>query len=372
MIASMTASASASRALTKTLEQRLAFGLGLDSTTPRTVHTALSSIARFAARAGAQHLDAVALDKVIHIAFVSTAKTPLALQKTTHTRVENTLGCSLRFTDRVWLSNAPLACTNTRDAIVSAVRWQLARVAALAPTASSETNFETLRQLRVSLRRARICLRLLSPRDRAVTESIAFVRALDSLAGAVRDLDVASITVSTLDASRERDALARAIEAQRIASASALEAFVHTKDFRETLTTLLSPSAVWSDRKRLGAEPELVFGGFLEDALARLLRSLDGDLTGSDGLHDVRGKARSVRDLIGLFGATLTRTQRAWRTRLRPLQAALGAINDREVLLALARSSEPSLGTQIELQRALRVATVAPLLGVLAVKLRSR
>ncbi|MEZ4408928.1 MAG: CHAD domain-containing protein [Polyangiales bacterium] len=368
----MGATPSATDTLAAQLLRRVAFGLAIQGEAPPRVRGALRSLAGLAARAGAGRVDALVLDDEVVIALADPPPAALPARGRELASAERALGKRARFVDASWLSQAPVPeGAPARDALASVSRWHLAHVAALAEESSRSDDPEVLHQLRVSLRRLRTALRLLDRRDPFVAEVVAFARALGAAAGPVRDLDVAAEALPTLvGASSSREALLASIASRRAVAVAAFEAHVSADEFHATLRSLLAP---WPRPRRPKGSLRAAGRRAVDDGLDALAGALDGDLTHAEGYHEVRRRARRVRDLVEVLDHALKKPERRWRSRLQPLQSALGSLHDVDVMLGLAAGVEGvdgPLRDALTRQRTALLAEVATPLAMLASRLR--
>lgn len=244
-------------------------------------------------------------------------------------------------------------------------RWYLARILSLESESAAGTDPEAVHQLRVALRRFRCIVRILEHKGpTAVTVAARrFIRELGTCAGAVRDLDVAGELISALHIdTNPRDVMVRRVRERREPALKHLRELLEGRAFLELQTSLVAAlDDVSEPHQRMRKVARAHFYGELKG----LQRALGGDLQQPEGFHEVRKRARRVRDAIDVLGDALKKPERRWRKRLQPLQAHLGSLNDTQVLLTSLGHDEALRDTLDALQRR-RVMLLAELATPLA------
>jgi CHAD domain-containing protein len=336
----------------------------------------IRALGRLCARMGAGGVDALAHDGTLTVSVkVSKAKLP-EVPARIRAAVFEVTGLSLRFRAGEWVPQPKL---DRREAAATGLgtvaRWYLARIDALREDAMADRDPEIVHQIRVALRRLRCVLRVASIDGEPPWASAAraYVRTLGSVAGAVRDFDVGSELVVRLDV----PSTAKKFVLERLAAtrATALGAFRTTFEgdtlaqLRRALHATLEHPKLPQGRVRRAARIHF------ERELDGLERSLHGDFRCDEGYHEVRKRARRVRDAVDVLGRGLKRRERVWHKRLQGLQAHLGAFNDVAVALRLIVDDEEasrSVREALERRRVTLLAEMATPLALLAGQLDRR
>ncbi len=343
---------------------------------PRGWHDAVRAVGRAAWRLRARSLDAVAFDGRLTV----TLDVPAGALPDRHARPALALarlaGLEVRF-EAGALSEPPTLGRRerAREALSRAGRWCLARVESLAADALADRDPEAVHQIRVALRRLRCVLRVVrSAADPAwVADAADFVRSLGQHAGRVRDLDAALDTLARLDV----DPATRAEAAARLRGARGPA----VETFRAVFDADLHAAARGALDERLarldGVKGSLrrVARAHFDRELAGLSRALGGDLQMADGYHEIRKRARRVRDAVDVLGRSLRRPERGWRKRLQPLQSHLGSLNDVAVMHAAMPGDDPlarAVREALERRRLMLLAELATPLALLAGELARR
>ncbi len=302
---------------------------------PARWHDAVRAVGRAAWRVRARSLDAVVFEGTLRITVDAPGEALPSKKARAAMQLGRLSGLAVRF-DRASSATLPKLRRDepAGPELARAARWCLARLDGLVDDAIEDRDPEAVHQTRVALRRLRCVLRAFghAGRHRWVKGATAFVRALGSFAGALRDLDVALDAVPDVTASEEsRGAAVEALRAKRV------PALAH---FREHFEAALHGSARADFEAALRDVPKGkrslrgVAKRHLRDELRGLLASLGGDLTHAEGYHAIRKRARRVRDAVDVFAPALTAEEHAWRRALQPLQTQLGALNDAAVMAA--------------------------------------
>ncbi len=315
---------------------------------PRGWHDAVRAFGRSAFRLRAQSLDAVVCDGALTITLdVPTGSLPDPQARSSRS-LARLSGLDLRF-EASDISEPPRrrGDERARDALGSVARWCLARVDSLAGDALADRDTEAVHQIRVAVRRLRCALRIVrsAAAPAWMPDAESFVKELGQYAGRVRDLDVSLETRPRLDMSpaTRAETASRLREARVPALASFRDAFAREVrgDRRAALEGwLMRVEGVKGPLRRVARR-------HFARELSGLGRSLGGDLQRAEGFHEIRKRARRVRDTIDLFGHTLEKGERRWRKRLQPLQSHLGSLNDVAVMYAAMPGDD-------ELARAIR------------------
>jgi CHAD domain-containing protein len=343
---------------------------------PRGWHDAVRTLGRGAFRLRARSLDAVVVDGELIVTLdVPTGSLPDPESRSAQT-LARLAGLSLRFEAGERAEPPKLRGRDrARDALGRVSRWSLARVDSLASDALADRDVEAVHQIRVAVRRLRCALRVVrSAADPPwMADAVNFARELGQHAGRVRDLDVSLETLPRLDmapvtraetAARLRAARIPALEAFREAFARDLHG-----DARATLDARLARiDAVKGPLRRVARR-------HFRRELAGLSRALGGDLQHAEGFHEIRKRARRVRDAIDLFGRALKGAERHWRKRLQPLQSHLGSLNDVAVMYAAMPGDDDlarAVREVLERRRLTLLAELATPLALLAGELDRR
>jgi CHAD domain-containing protein len=342
----------------------------LHGTAPTGWHDTVRTLGRLLARARATSVDAVPCDGALTVAVALPAGELPDIPARLGASVLRATGLVLTLTAGELVTQPPLPRrAPAGDALRGVVRWYLARVDSLHDDAVVDRDPEAVHQMRVALRRLRCVLRVASV-DGAPPwgpPCLAYVRALGAAAGAVRDLDVGAELLASLDAPRPavaavRDRLAERRPAAVEALRAALDGPTHAQARAALMTSLGSSKSPRGAVRRVAR-------ALFERELSGLERALHGDLQRDDGFHDVRKRARRVRDAVDVLGRGLKRDERAWRRRLHGLQAHLGAFNDVSVALRVTTGDDEAtraVRAALERRRVTLLAELATPLALLA------
>jgi CHAD domain-containing protein len=334
---------------------------------PRGWHEAVRAFGRLAFRLHARALDALVLDGTLYLALdVASAALPdlhnrqvAALARIARLRVHVARG--------PWLAQPRIdGDVAARVALAHAARWQLARVASLEHDVVHDRDVEAVHQLRVALRRMRCLARAAASRENTPWSDVlvAYVRSLGAVAAPVRDLDVTLDLLARVDAPVScRAVIAERLRARRVAAQATLRDLLvgeAHRTMREALRTALDVgggprgSARAASRRHMARE------------LKGLTRALHGDLQHDEGFHEVRKRARRVRDAAEVLGGALKKRERVWRRGLRPLQAQLGSLNDAAIMRMFAAGDDEASRVLRETLDRRRVTLLAELAAPLA------
>ena len=337
---------------------------------PKGWHDAVRALGRAAFRLRARSLDAVVFDGALTITLdvpTGTLPDPQARPVLALARIA---GLTVDFAAGV-LSETPRLRRRepARKALSRVARWCLARVASLMPDALADRDPEAVHQIRVALRRLRCVLRVVrsAAAPAWMPDAVTSVRALGQHAGRVRDLDVAFETLSRLDVApaTRADTAARLREARLAPLENFRAVFDHELHaawrgaFDERITRLdeVKGSLRKVARKHFDRE------------LSGLARAFGGDLQHPEGFHEIRKRARRVRDAIDVLGRALEKPERRWRRRLQPLQSHLGSLNDVAAMLVAMPGDDPvarEVREVLERRRLTLLAELATPLALLA------
>ncbi len=253
----------------------------------------------------------------------------------------------------------PNPAARARDALPAMARWQLARVTSLLEDAAADRNPEDLHQLRIALRRGRTVLRLLDPDLPEVSRSLRLSASLVSASGAVRDLDVSESLLRGIDLEAAAVDPLRAVIARRRREALAtLKSLVAAPGVHAELLQLVRP---WSAARSPRGDTATVARHAWKKARDRLRDELRADLRQPEAFHEVRRRARRLRDVIDVFGHALPARRRRWRGALAPLHSLLGELQDIDSLLGLLPPGEAALGPGLAVLDQRRTALLASL-----------
>jgi|GEM_PF-1386160 len=333
-------------------------------------HDTVRALGRLLARAGALSVDAVPHDGELTVAVALPGGKLPEIPARIGAGVLRATGLVLTLTEGELVEQPGLRRREAAtDALVTVTRWYLARVDSLHDDAVVDRDPEAVHQIRVALRRLRCVLRLASV-DGAPpwgARAKAYIKALGAAAGAVRDLDVGAELLTALDAPEPATRAVRARLLERRPAAvdalrEALDGGVHAQA-REALVASLAAS------KSPRGTVRRVARWHFEHELSGLERALHGDLQRDDGFHEVRKRARRVRDAVDVLGRGLKRSERAWRRRLQTLQSHLGAFNDVAVALRVVTGDDEAtraVRAALERRRVTLLAELATPLALLA------
>jgi CHAD domain-containing protein len=362
--------------LAEVLYRRTEHHIAARGAIPRGWHDAVRALGRSAFRLRAHALDAVVVDGALTITLaVPTGSLPDPEARSSQT-LARLSGLSLRFEEGE-LSAPPTfrGDDRARDALGRVSRWCLARIDSLSSDALADRDPEAVHQIRVAVRRLRCALRVVrSTADPPwMLDAVQFARDLGQHAGRVRDLDVSLETLPRLDmAPATRADTAARLRAARV---PALESFreAFARDVRGEMRQALDAKLT----RIVGVKGTLrrVARAHFTRELAGLSRALGGDLQHAEGFHEIRKRARRVRDAIDLFGRALKGPERRWRKRLQPLQSHLGSLNDVAVMYAAMPGDDDlarAVREVLERRRLTLLAELATPLALLAGELDRR
>lgn len=359
--------------MVRTLRRRMAYSLEHDGDDR---DAALRSIAHAAARSGARAVDALVDGGVMRVALSQPRPRELPERSARLDRLVEALGVRVRFERGDEVAPPELGRgERARRGLLTAVRFHGARVASRWQGALDDDDPEEVHALRASLRKVKSALWMLGDggRDPAVRALDDWARALSPLTGALRDLDVALASLSGLKLAAVALSPARArLLAARGLARDAMFAHLRSDEARAGLRSAASAAPRLDEpRGSMGR----VASEALEGALHRVERALEGDLHEAEGYHRVRRRARRVRDVIDVGEGALRKGERAWRERLKPVQAQLGELHDADVLTELLAGDEGALDAAraaVAGRRAERLTGLAAPLALLAVDLKER
>ncbi len=333
-------------------------------------HDAVRALGRLLARAGARAVDAVPWDGTLTVSADVAREDLPEIPARLGAAVLRATGLFLKLAEGALVPQPALGRREEAGSALTALgRWYLARVDSLHDDAVVDRDPEAVHQIRVALRRLRCVLRVASvdgaPPWGAAAK--AYVRALGSAAGAVRDLDVGAELLGALDAPVRAVAAVRAqLASRRPAAVDALRAALAGEgpaQARAAVAAALVPSRHPRGTVRRAARAHF------EHELVGLEGALHGDLQRDEGYHEVRKRARRVRDAVDVLGRGLKGRERAWRKRLQGLQSHLGSFNDVAVALRVVTGDDEAsraVRAALERRRVTLLAEMATPLALLA------
>lgn len=203
--------------------------------------------------------------------------------------------------------------------------------------ACADVDPEGVHQLRVMIRRARTVRRAIGAAgDVALAPLDAAIAAIAEPAAIVRDGDVARATLVALGLSAQATARHDAwLAGRRADGVAALRRACGERAVRDALVAAQRPGFAY---------PALDASEVFRARYARDLRGLRRALAKVDdlvALHDVRRRARRLRDLLDLTGRALGKGRRALRGTLQPVVHPLGHVNDLATLRAALEEEGP-------------------------------
>lgn len=337
----MSATAPTALDLAELLYRRTEHHMAARGAIPKGWHDAVRSLGRAAFRLRARSLDAVVFDGALTITLdvpTGTLPDPAARAVQSLARIA---GLTVAFAagDLAALPRVDRR-EPARKALSRVARWCLARIDSLLPDALADRDPEAVHQIRVALRRLRCVLRVVrSAADPAwMPDAVTGVRALGQHAGSLRDLDVAFATLERLDVApaTRADTAARLRDARLAPLAHFRAVFAH--ELRAAWRGAFDERLARLDEVK-GSLRKVTRRHF-DRELAGLSRALGGDLQHAEGFHEIRKRARRVRDVIDVLGRGLEKPERRWRRRLQPLQSHLGSLNDVAVMLTTMQGDD--------------------------------
>lgn len=249
------------------------------------------------------------------------------------------------------------------DTPAALLRAAVVDLAARVDEACADLDPEGVHQLRVMIRRAKVVRRSIGAAgDTAFAALDAVLLAIAEPAAAVRNGDVARETLQGIGlTATEARALDAQLAARRETSVAALRAACGDAKARAGLVDAQRAAAALS----VGTAEEVFRARYARDL--RGLRRALGRVSDLESLHDVRRRARRLRDLLDLTARALGPGRRALRGALQRVIHPLGRVNDLATLRAeLERDAAPSAHVRAALGGAMHEAMAAALGPLLA------